>query len=188
MSLSIFHTIEIKLLTLKKSRELFEICFLSILALIIPVYIGHPQLVVGILVNALIARSALTVNYWKGLPVMILPSIGAFLRGVLFGPFTIYLAYFMPSIWIGNCIFAFMLKDFCRKNVLLSIILSSFIKFLILVITAYIFVQVRLVPNKFLTLMGVNQFVTALIGSSIAFLMTSIETYLVRRIESKKCF
>jgi hypothetical protein len=34
-----------------------------------------------------------------------LPSIAALMNGVIFGSFTIFLAYILPAIWIGNYLF-----------------------------------------------------------------------------------
>ncbi|PIP14922.1 hypothetical protein COY88_02950 [Candidatus Roizmanbacteria bacterium CG_4_10_14_0_8_um_filter_35_28] len=53
-------------------------------------------------------------SYKKILPVIVLPSLGAILNGVLFGPATIFLYYFLPFIWIGNLILIYSFSQLVK--------------------------------------------------------------------------
>jgi hypothetical protein len=175
--LPIQQTFEIRILKLTKYRELIELALLSSLSFLIPVFIGHPQVLVGIVVNALIVRSALTMKRWKNLPTILLPSLGALTRGILFGPFTIYLAYLIPFIWLGNFVLAYFVKLFSkvRLGAILIIVVSSALKASVIFLPTLLLIQTQTIPKMFLQSMGIVQFITALIGSSIAIGITRLE-------------
>jgi hypothetical protein len=152
--------------------ELFEIIIYSIVSFFLPLMIGHPQIVVGILINALLITSALNIKGYKLLPIIIAPTLGALSRGVLFGPFTIFLLYMIPFIWIGNSIliFAFKALNLNKKvNYAITLIIGSIIKASFLFLVAYILFSLNLVPLLFLTSMGIFQFYTAILGGILAF-------------------
>lgn len=177
--LPIQQTFEVRILELTKYRELFELVLLSSISFLIPVFIGHPQLLVGIVVNALIVRSALTMKRWKNLPTLVLPSLGALTRGILFGPFTSYLLYLILFIWLGNFVLAFYTKYFVKlkfKFVLpLTILASSGLKALVIFVPTLLFVNSALIPKMFVSSMGVMQVITAFVGSAIALGITRLE-------------
>lgn len=134
--------------------------------------IGHPQLVVGIVVNALLITSALNIKGYKLLPVIIAPTLGAFSRGILFGPFTIFLLYLIPFIWIGNAILiaAFKALNLNKKlNYWITLTIGSAIKSLFLFSIAYLLFKLNIIPVIFLTSMGLFQFYTAIAGGILAF-------------------
>jgi hypothetical protein len=66
----------------------------------LPFLLGHPQLLVGILVNAFLVLGALHMKKYSLLPLIMLPSLGVLARGVVFGPFTMFLVYMIPLIRI----------------------------------------------------------------------------------------
>ncbi len=151
--------------------ELFEIILYTTVSFFLPLMIGHPQVVVGVLVNTLLIISALNVRGYKLLPVIIAPALGALSRGILFGPFTIFLVYMIPFIWIGNSILVFAfkwLKLNKKVDYWITLLIGSIIKAGFLFVIAYLLVNLEILPALFLTTMGVFQFYTAILGGLIA--------------------
>ncbi len=68
------------------------------------------QLVVGIAVNFLLASSALFLTFRKTLPVILIPSLAALASGFVFGGFSVFLAYLVPFIWLGNAAYVYAIK------------------------------------------------------------------------------
>lgn len=137
--------------------------YLWSLSLFIPLFLNGSQIITGSLTNALLffAARRLAPRFW--LPLIILPSIGAVSHNLLFGPFTIYLIYFLPFIWLGNY---FLLK---LQNPIVSIIAKVTLLFLV----ANIFVHFSFTPKIFLTAMGTFQLITAIIGLLLSRLIIS---------------
>ena len=171
--------IGIRILKLEKVREVLELVLLSSLSFLIPLFIGHPQIVVGVVVNAIIVRCALTMKGWKNLPTILFPYLGAVTRGIMFGPFTVYLVYLVPFIWFGNFVLAFFIKLFSkaqfRYSSAITIIISSALKVSTIFLPTLLLVNFSIIPNVFLKPMGIVQFFTAVIGSSIALVSTKLE-------------
>lgn len=157
---------------LEYKQELFEIILYTAVSFFLPLMIGHPQIVVGIVVNTLLVTSALNIKGYKLLPVIIAPALGAFSRGILFGPFTIFLIYMIPFIWIGNSIlvYAFKWLNLNKKlNYGITLLIGSITKAAFLFAIAYLLFSIKLVPSLFLTTMGIFQFYTAILGGIVAF-------------------
>ena len=151
--------------------ELFEIAIYTIVSFFLPLMIGHPQIVVGVLVNTLLITSALNVKGYKLLPVIIAPALGALSRGILFGPFTIFLVYMIPFIWVGNAILVYAFKELNlnkKINRWITLVLGSLVKAAFLFAIAFIFVKSGILPQLFLTTMGIFQFYTAILGGIVA--------------------
>ena len=91
-------------------HQYFEMVIYTAVCFFIPLFLGHPQIVVGIVVNAMLIAASLNLKGYKLLPIIIMPSLGVLSRGMLFGPFTIFLVYMIPFIWIGNGILVFAFK------------------------------------------------------------------------------
>ena len=92
-------------------RTLSVIIF-SALCFAVPFLIGHPQLFVGSVVNAALVFAALHFKKYQILPIIILPSLAVATRGLVFGPFTIFLVYLIPFIWLGNMALVWGIKYF----------------------------------------------------------------------------
>jgi len=142
---------------------------LSALAFTIPFFISGPQWLTGTLVNSFlfifVARS-----YKKILPVVVLPSIGAFFHGVVFGPLTFFLFYFLPFIWIGNYFLVLVFQKTSGKLDFFSgVLVSALVKSFFLFFTATLFFKLNIVPKLFLTTMGFVQFATALAGGFLSY-------------------
>jgi len=157
---------------LNYKNEFFEIVIYTIISFFLPLMIGHPQIIVGVLVNTLLITSALNIKGYKLLPVIIAPALGALSRGILFGPFTIFLLYMIPFIWIGNSILVFVFKALNlnkKTNYWITLLTGSITKAAFLFIIAYLLVSLKILPTLFLTTMGIFQFYTAILGGIIAF-------------------
>lgn len=157
---------------IRNSYQYFEMFFYSLLGFLIPMFIGHPQLFVGITVNTMLILTALNLRDYKLLPIIILPSLGVLSRGLIFGPFSIFLLYMIPFIWIGNTILIYSIKLFKLKlklNYWISLVISSLLKTGFLFISALIMFKLGLVPVIFLTAFGIMQAITAFSGGIIAF-------------------
>ncbi|NPV89082.1 hypothetical protein HPY42_06245 [Coprothermobacteraceae bacterium] len=159
-------------LEVKGKVELAEFVVVCVLALGIPLFFKHPQLLVGSVVNALIVCTALNFSdFRKVLPAIVLPSVGAVLGGYLFGPFTVFLVYMVPFIWVGNGILAVLVRTFYRnqqKNYVLALVAASLLKYVWLFAAASVLFKLGVVPKPIVVAMGVTQLYTALIGGAVA--------------------
>jgi hypothetical protein len=162
-----------------EKHQILEMVALGLLGFMLPFAIGAPQIIIGILVNALIIRSALSLPSYKTLPVIFTPSIGAIAQGALFGPLNVFLIFMMPFIWSGNLIllYAFKAKIAHGYNYLLTLLAGSAAKAGFLFLAAYILYSASMIPEVFLSSMGVMQFVTAFLGGIMAYAQLKAEKY-----------
>lgn len=152
-------------------QENIELVVYSLICFFVPFFIGHPQLVVGIIVNASLILAALNLRNYRLLPIIMLPSLGVLSRGLIFGPFTVFLIYMIPFIWIGNSllVYTFKLLNMEKKvNKWITLGVGALIKALFLFAIAFLFVNLGILPKLFLTTMGIFQFYTAISGGIIA--------------------
>jgi hypothetical protein len=147
-------------------KENIEVFIYSSICFFLPLFLGHPQLLVGIVVNSALVLSALRLKTKQLLPVIIMPALGALSRGILFGPFTIYLLYMIPFIWIGNAILVYFTKRINRK--LIALPLGAIIKSGFLFGAAFVLVKLAVIPAVFLIAMGPVQLLTAFSGGTLA--------------------
>jgi hypothetical protein len=192
----------VKALT-KTSTVIFAgVAFLS---LMIPFGFGHPQWLIGAIVNAILFSAVLFLpkKYW--LPLIIFPSLGVLARGLIFGPLTFFLIYFLPFVWLGNfalvLVFEKSLNYFkintTNKNYshilenkripdikyLFAVLLAGVAKFAFLFLTANLYFNLKVVPKIFVTSMGLNQLQTALAGGVISILIfKAFKNYKIRNI------
>jgi hypothetical protein len=155
--------------------ELAQVLFfagISVLSFFVPFGLGHPQWLVGTAVNACLFLSVIYLPRKYYLPFVILPSLGVLARGIIFGPFTLFLVYFLPFIWLGNVVLILVFKNlYSRAGFIFSGILASVAKFLLLFLTANLCFNFHWVPKLFMQAMGLNQLVTALSGGLISFIL-----------------
>ncbi|MGV8163096.1 MAG: hypothetical protein ACP5N2_07225 [Candidatus Nanoarchaeia archaeon] len=152
-------------------QEYSELVIYSALAFLIPFLLAHPQIVVGVVVNAALVLSALNMKDYKLLPVIMLPSIAVLSRGLIFGPFTMFLIYLIPFIWIGNSILVYAFKELKLKrkmNSVFTLLIGATAKTVFLFLCALLLVKTGVIPAPFLVTMGVFQLYTALAGGAIA--------------------
>lgn len=162
-----------------------EVILLSVLAFALPIFIGHVvgdnQLILGSLVNAFLFRVALTLDFKRTLPVILLPSLGAVAAGILFGPLSMFLVGFMPFIWIGNTAYVLIAKFVSAQTKEVYVLnfagvcMASMVKAGMLYAAALLMVNVFDFPPPFLVAMGIFQLYTALIGGTIAALITGTQ-------------
>ena len=149
-----------------------ELCVFSVLSFCMSFFVGHPQILVGAIVNAFLISNSLKLDNYKLIPILIMPSVGVLLRGVVFGPFSVFLLYMIPFIWVGNFILvkAFRIFKLNKKmNYWLVLLIGAGCKALFLFVIAFALYSLGLIPVIFLTAMGILQFVTAILGGIIAF-------------------
>ncbi len=154
----------------------------SIASFFVPISLGHPQWLVGTIVNVCLFLGVIYLPKKYFIPLAILPSLGVLARGLVFGPFTWFLVYFLPFIWLGNLILILVFKNlFLRLHYVPSLILSSVAKFLFLFVVANLYFKFHIVPALFLQTMGLNQLATALAGGLISFLIFKLYGQFVGR-------
>ena len=142
---------------------------LPIVAFAIPFFISGPQWLTGTAVNCLLILSAARLPKRLVLPVIILPSVGALAHGMLFGPFTSFLLFFVPFVWAGNWLYvtAFRLLQ-SSVPAAVAIAAGALTKAAFLALFAVLFLRLHLAPALFLTSMSLIQFFTALAGGLLA--------------------
>lgn len=142
---------------------------LSFLSFAVPFFLGHSQLITGTLVNAVLFSSAFLLPTNFLLPIALFPSLAVISRGIIFGPFTSFLVYFLPFIWLGNLIYVAMIKKYYKtQGYGASILIAAGGKAMFLFIIANIFFSFHIIPRVFLQSMGINQFITAISGGLLS--------------------
>lgn len=153
-------------------HQYFEMAVYTVFSFMLPIMLSHPQIAVGIAVNAMLVLAALNLKGYKLLPVIIAPSLGALSGAMLFGPFTKFLLYLAPFIWAGNAILIFSFKLFrlkLKRNYWLTLGLGSLLKSGFLFLSALLLYSLGIIPVMFLTAMGAMQLATALGGGAGAY-------------------
>jgi len=157
--------------------EVIEVISYSLIAFALPFILGHPQWLVGTIVNAFLMRCAISFRLKSALPVIIFPSLGVLCAGLLFGGYTSLLLFFIPVIWIGNLGYGLGYKYFLQNKKIsrwCCPTIAAFFKAGILFSYALLMVFGFGFPAMFLTTMGIIQLITALSGGYIGLLSTKI--------------
>ena len=165
-----------------QQMEFMEFAVFSLIAILVPLTLKHPQLLVGSAVNLMLILAAINTRGLKKLvPLIVLPSIAAFAGGFLFGSISWILLYMMAFIWIGNSILVFAFKYLYvakKKNYAATLLLGAAAKAAFLFASASMLVALGIIPQaiaaKILTAFGIMQFVTATIGGIAAFPVTVV--------------
>ena len=144
------------------------------LAFTIPLLFSSPQLVTGTIINGLLFLATERLSKKEIIPLIVLPSLGAIIHGVLFGPQTVFLYYFLPFIWIGNYILVAVFSVFNKQPYSIRIGISAVAKYLILQLFAQLYFKNGIVPAVFVSSMGYIQLITALAGGLLTYGITSI--------------
>lgn len=158
-------------LVLAKKTYLFSLTLVSLSSFLIPFLLGHPQLLVGTLVNAALLFSALYFEKKFIYPIIFFPSLAVLSRGLIFGPLTPFLFLMLPFIWLGNFILVFIFQRLYlfNFNFWFCLLLSSLTKAVFLYSITLLLFNFQLLPKLFLTTMGVIQFITAISGGVLVF-------------------
>jgi len=170
-------------LTKNINTNLEIIIYLSI-GFLVPTIIGNSQLLVGIIINGILAIGAMrNITKTKMIAMSMAPSLGAITNGLLFGNLTNILIYFLPTIWISNMIYMKIIKEnkeiksfnfttFIKRTkqqkLIKNMLKASVIKATILFTTAIILFLMNLIPKQILIAMSVMQLITATIGGGLA--------------------
>ena len=137
-----------------------------------PFIFPSPQIVTGTIVNTLFFVSAEKLARKDWYAALILPSLGAFAHGMLFGPQTIFLAYFLPVIWLGNYAQVELFSFLRSRGYAAGTIAAAAAKSLLLFGAANAYYALHAVPQVFITSMGAIQFITACLGGMAAYFIT----------------
>lgn len=161
------------LFVLPNQLYLFTYVLIGFGSFVVPFLLGHPQLVVGTIVNASLYVAVLFLPTSLLFPILIFPSLAVISRGLLFGSFTHFLLLLAPFIWLGNWILINVFKKTFIKTrqYWLAVVLASIFKFSCLFLSAYFLVSFHFLPKIFLTTMGSYQLITALIGGGLSWLI-----------------
>jgi hypothetical protein len=157
--------------SLSRIQEYAETFLYAAVAFSLPFVIGHEQLLVGSAVNCALVLAALNLRGARLLPIIILPSIGAFLAGMVFGAASSALFYMVPFIWAGNAILVICIKYIVldrKASRLYALGIGAAAKSSFLFIAAFALLSFGMVPSAFLTAMGVFQLATVLAGGAAA--------------------
>jgi riboflavin transporter len=139
-----------------------------------PLLLSSSQLVTGTIINSLFFISSEKLDKKALYPMLVLPSLGALTHGFLFGPQTIFLFYFLPFIWVGNYLQVNVFSLMKKQNYLSRIFSAGLAKYLLLFVAAIFYYKFNIVPQLFITSMGTIQFVTALMGGLLAYLVLQL--------------
>ena len=156
---------------LQRIQEYVEMAAYSIIAFSLPFLLGHEQLLVGAVVNCALVLAALNLKGARLLPVIILPSIGAYLAGLIFGVASTALLYMIPFIWAGNAMLVLCIKYLMldkKTNRAAALGIGATAKAVFLFLSAFALLSFAMVPAAFLTAMGIFQLATALLGGAAA--------------------
>jgi hypothetical protein len=156
----------------KSLQENKELALYTTVALLFPFLFDQSQILLGSAVNTTLVLSAFYLKGRKVLPLIVLPSVSAVARGMIFGPMTINLIYMMPFIWVGNALLIGAMKLLrikMRMNYAVSsaVAISSKVGFLF--ISSYALFTLGVVPEIFLYAMGIMQAATAVAGCTSAY-------------------
>ena len=157
--------------SLPRLQEYVEMAIYATIAFSLPFLLGHEQLLVGAAVNCALVLAALNLKGARLLPVIILPSIGAYLAGLIFGVASSALLYMLPFIWLGNAVLVLGIKYLIldkKTNRMAALGIGATAKAAFLFLSALALLSFGMVPAAFLAAMGIFQLMTAAIGGALA--------------------
>lgn len=181
-----------------KKAHIIQTILIGLIAFLVPTFLAqciraifgaqsiitaNSQIIVGSVVNAALIMAAINLKGWKEIVgVVTMPSISTILGGYVLGTASVYMVYMIPAIWLGNFVLVYSYKLWMlqkEKNYFLAGILGIVIKVAIIfgcfeVLNAFQVFPSKLVENL-QTAMGMTQFITAGIGTLIAFAIYQIE-------------
>lgn len=175
-----------------KVIEIMQIILIGISALIVPTFLAgalnsifgqnsfiasHSQIIVGSIVNMSLITAAINVKGWrKIMSIITLPSISTILGGYVFKTASIYMAYMIPAIWIGNFALVYLYKLLLLKkkiNYFLTGVISVVVKVGVIFLGFSILNAIGIFPQKLVanlqTAMSWTQAVTATIAMFVTY-------------------
>lgn len=144
---------------------------------------SHSQFIIGSIVNTALIICAINLKGWKKIiGIITMPSISTIASGFIFGTASIYMAFMIPAIWLGNFALVYMYKLVMlknKKNYFLAGIIGIFTKVLVIFGSFTLLNGFNIFPEKLISslqaAMGMTQLITATIGSILAFGIYQIE-------------
>lgn len=157
-----------KQLEILKSEKI-QLLITYSLAILLPLLIPKPQILLGTLINALFIFSVTRFGLKKTLPLLLIPSLLSYTQGLLFGSSTIFLLYLIPFIALSNFALVYLYSKI--KLPYVNILISASIKALILYSAVLLLMRLVNMPGAFLQAMGMIQFITAVLGTTFVTLL-----------------
>jgi len=144
----------------------------AILIFAIPFLLPATQLLTGTIVNAILILAAILLKGNRPYYLVFLPSLATVASGLLFGPFSFFLFFLMPFIWIGNAILVFSFRSLYvakKANYPTTLIVGAIAKSALLFICASALLSISIIPSILADAMGFLQLITALLGGILAY-------------------
>ena len=191
-------TMEQSVSDLSKKSEIIQTILIWILALVVPTFLGslikevfgatsviaqNSQIIVGTIVNTLLILSALNLKgFWKIAAVVTAPSVSTILSGFVFKSASVYMAYMIPAIWVGNfaLIYAYKLIMLAKKkNYFLAGVVGIVVKVAVIFGVFSLLNVFGIFPEKLVTnlsvAMSTTQAITATLGVIISSAIYAVE-------------
>lgn len=185
-------------LDFSKKSEILQTIIIGIIALVIPTFLAtwiqaifgkasvianNSQIIIGSIVNTALIITAINLKGWKSTALVVtMPSISTILSGYVFGTASVFMAYMIPAIWIGNFALVYSYKAIMiakSKNYFLAGVVGIVVKVAIIFGMFSILKAFGIFPTKIVstlqTAMSLTQLITATIGMIIAFAIYKIE-------------
>ena len=109
-----------------KGVEIMQAIILGLIALLVPTFLAkliasvfgatsvitqNSQLIVGSVVNTALIFAAINLKGWKKIVgIVTMPSVSTILSGYVFKSASVFMAYMIPAIWIGNFVLIYAYK------------------------------------------------------------------------------
>lgn len=191
-------TMEQSVSDFSKKSEVIQTILIWILALVVPTFLGslikevfgatsviaqNSQIIVGTIVNTLLILSALNLKgFWKIAAVVTAPSVSTILSGFVFKSASVYMAYMIPAIWVGNfaLIYAYKLIMLAKKkNYFLAGVVGIVVKVAVIfgvfsLLNVFGIFPEKLVANLSVA-MSTTQAITATLGVIISSAIYAVE-------------
>lgn len=191
-------TMEQSVSDFSKKSEIIQTILIWILALVVPTFLGslikevfgatsviaqNSQIIVGTIVNTLLILSALNLKgFWKIAAVVTAPSVSTILSGFVFKSASVYMAYMIPAIWVGNfaLIYAYKLIMLAKKkNYFLAGVVGIVVKVAVIFGVFSLLNVFGIFPEKLVTnlsvAMSTTQAITATLGVIISSAIYAVE-------------
>ncbi len=183
-----------KMCDYSKAMDITQTILIAISALLVPTFLAklitdifggtswlatHSQIIVGSIVNIALIITAINLKGWKKIiAVVTLPSISTILGGFVFKSASVYMAYMIPAIWLGNFALIYLYKLLLLKNnwnYFLTGIVSIIVKVAIIFLGFSALNAFGIFPEKLVAnlqnAMGVTQAITATIAMVITYIV-----------------
>ena len=185
-------TMEQSVSDFSKKSEIIQTILIWILALVVPTFLGslikevfgatsviaqNSQIIVGTIVNTLLILSALNLKgFWKIAAVVTAPSVSTILSGFVFKSASVYMAYMIPAIWVGNfaLIYAYKLIMLAKKkNYFLAGVVGIVVKVAVIFGVFSLLNVFGIFPEKLVTNLSVAKSTTQAITATLGVIISS---------------